>query len=279
MERMVEESSKIKNMINLDKLVKDLEIQCKNLQLGILGKVESDIFSSIIKINDYNKLIKFMMPQEKFEKIFKKFTSHLSWVEHFLQKNDFKMMEQNVKDMINYDLFYIKDGIKDLTEEEIVKVGNVQDFRNNEVRWRREKAIKWKTKIKKSSFFLDEAHHLIDEAEREAGDNPKNSLQHLGEAMENLCKFYCEMMSLPFKRGKMGLGLHNKVFSHWKNLHKDEWPKYQTGLRHLIQRCSLKKHHNYKPIDFEVIYLIWLAWEAFAEIIDMTVSSIEKMAK
>ena len=245
-------------------LIGSLETESKDLLLGIAKKNPIEIMRSLFALVSLSEKIKSQLTKEQETSLFSDFDRHFYFIKIFLQKGDYEWMQSNTLDIIDRDIPSIKLAMPAI-KQSVPEIGhsyfNVFDIDTN-----KNYALSLYKDLGNTNRFIEEAKTLIIEAETKLEHDPKSALQSLAEAMENACKAYCNNAGIKYE--KLGLSLHWKMYQHWKSVYKDFWPRYQTGVRHIMQRCNLKKHHNYKPSSSEVAYLLLLAWEGFAEILD-----------
>jgi hypothetical protein len=141
------------------------------------------------------------------------------------------------------------------------------------IREEKDKVMKIKADLKFEgdiNKFLLETEKLLEDAEGKFFSSPNDSIGALGEAMEKLCKAYCLSFNIN-THSHVGLILHDKIVQYWKEKTGKDWVDllYQTGVRHIIRVCSLKKHDFYQSNPLEVSYLILLGWRGYFEILRM----------
>jgi len=134
----------------------------------------------------------------------------------------------------------------------------------------RVKSIKSDIKVPKDMEFCSLVDSRLLDAENKLGQDPKDVLQSLSDAMEYLCGDFFKVIEEPRDRS-IGMGLHRKITDFWKNKTGKDLTEleYQTGVRHIIRLGASKEHNGYEPYENEVKYLILLAWRGYWEILRM----------
>jgi len=96
----------------------------------------------------------------------------------------------------------------------------------------------------------------LEEARSKTNSDPGASVQCNAEAVEQACEAYFTANQID-KGDAVGLKLHQKLISHWQKVTGQDLKelKYQTGARHILQVCNLKKHKKHEPDNIEAEYL------------------------
>ncbi|HPR41529.1 MAG TPA: hypothetical protein PK718_03160 [Candidatus Methanofastidiosa archaeon] len=190
---------------------------------------------------------------------------HLSFFQRYRKEHNELWMKSNLDDIVERDIPSLKSYFKNMKSNEQIWILKDKYFDIFDIEIKKQEFLQLAASVPSNKYFSVVEGHLITAEERI--EDPRSTLQYLSEAIENMCKGVWYMFEYE-NNGQSGLGLHNQVIDLMQKKRKDFRPEFQTGLRHIIQRCNIKKHKNYEPSDIEMFYLILLAWEGIIEIFE-----------